>query len=181
MATMANTVGPWLSAHHLWLHRETAHQPVPASPRLEPHERALARETSSDGTQCVATDQAIYTRPPGAARQWSRLAWEAVEQVGWERSTHILNLLAGTDQVRLHLAARSRLGGLAAERVGAAHVLHRRVRLNPSCAATVDAVHDASGGVTWRVSYDASCDIGDPAVTTAMAEALHQVRAQAGC
>lgn len=84
--------------------------------------------------------------------------------------------------LELHFAGRPRLAELAAERVGACHLLRRRVQVNDSCAATVAAVRDPdSGDVAWTVCFDPSCDTGDTAVTTAMDEAVHEMRSQAGC
>lgn len=181
---MTGTLTPWLTAHHLWLHRGADHhpRPVPTSPRLAPHERVLVRDTSDDGTECVATDRAFYWRTTDKACQWARLDWSAIDQVGWERATHTLWLHTPPAPLALHFSGHPRLPEFAAERVGAAHVMHRRVQLSDACAATVVAVRDPdSGEIRWSVCFDPACDTGDPAVTGAMDEAMHELRAQTGC
>lgn len=180
---MAGTFTPWLTAHHLWLHRAATQRPRPApdSPRLAPHERILVRDTSADGTECVATDRALYWRITDPACQWSRVDWSAIDQVGWERATHTLHLLAA-QPLALRFTGHPRLAELAAERVAAFHVFRRRVSLTPACSVTVTAVRDPDAGtVAWTVCYDPRCDTGDPAVTGAMDEAMHELRSQAGC
>lgn len=181
---MSGTVTPWLSAHHLWGRRtEVRHRPspVPASPHLAAHERALVHDTDDDGIECVATGRALYWRTHDNDCQWTRVGWSTVDQVGWERATHTLRLLA-PHPLELHFAGHPRLPEFAAERVGAAHLMRSRVQLSGSCAATVVAIRDSdSGRVRWSVQFDPSCDTGDPAVTGAMDNALDDLRRQAGC
>lgn len=182
---MTGTFAPWLSAHHLSLHRSVVRHrpsPAPASPRLGAHERVLVREAAEDGTQCVGTDRAIYWRTQEADCQWSRASWSSIDRVGWQRATKTLTLMASPASIALKFAGHPRLPGFAAERVCAVHVMRRQVQLSESCAITFDAARDPeSGGVAWTVAYGPGCDTDDPAVVGAMDEAMHEMRSQAGC
>lgn len=159
-----------------------------AGPRLAGRERLLLDEAAPDGGQYVATDCALYhRRPTRGERSWQQLAWVNVRSVHCRRPVHALLRLQtwpelGSAELSLPIAARSRLPGLAQERVNACRVASHQLQLTEEYSALVTAHRDPrSGEVSWRIRLRPDCDHFDPSLAVTIEAAVRSLRSQLGC
>lgn len=158
-------------------------------PRLPPvgaGERVLAHASTEAGAAVAGTREALYV-PVGAAGEWARLPWEAVESADWDADERTLRVLGvGTfGEVRprheVVLERPERLLQLVRERVTASIVLQRHVPVRGKRGLRMVGRRAPAGGpVQWFHEYDPGVDPADPEVRAAAAEALAWAQEQVG-
>ncbi|WP_432989672.1 hypothetical protein [Dactylosporangium sp. CA-233914] len=141
-----------------------------SQPGLEAGERVLLHETSPFGACYVATDRALHYRcSPGL--DWRRLGWPDIRSVDRSSGARLRLTLPDGRPMLLSTAEGSRLPALAAELVGACHLMTRRITLPSGRIALVRASrahHRAE--VVWTI--DASCTAGEKAAVLAEMRSL---------
>ena len=141
----------------------------------------LAWARATDGTLVAGTRDAVYV---GA----SRLPWEQVEAVDWDRDADLLRLSeVGTwgerrVQHALTFDHPRRLLQLVRERVTASIVLQRHVSVDGRRGVRVIARRAPKGNrpIAWFCEYDEGIDPADPVVREVAETALRVAREELG-
>lgn len=141
-------------------------------------ERRLAWAVTVEGVPLVATASALYVGP-------ERLAWTAVERVGWQPPTLTLTEVAqveGTGRSRsFELAADGRLAETVRERVTASVGWSDRRALSPS--GSVRLVGRRTPGrdvLEWQTVWEPGTDPSDPALQAQVQEWVAALRKTIG-
>ncbi|GEP34333.1 hypothetical protein NSZ01_21010 [Nocardioides szechwanensis] len=146
---------------------------------VAPGEKLLAWATDAEGAVVGGTRDALYL--PGR-----RIPWEQVEAADWDRDTSVLTVSeVGTwgqtrPQQSVTLDQPGSLLELVRERVTASIVLQRHVALRGRRGVRVVArrAPHSTGELAWFLEYDEGVDPDDPAVRTAVDEALAAARGE---
>ncbi len=154
-----------------------------ASPRLAAGERVLFRESVPDGSEYVGTNCGLHLRSAVLSDQlWRHIDWVSVSAVTFQPGGATVTLRLPAEELSLDLRNRSRMPEFAAERVRSCQVAVRRAPVAAACTAVMTAHRNpADGIVRWSVRLDGRCDPEDPALQSAVDDALAEVRTQLGC
>jgi hypothetical protein len=157
--------------------RRRAHEGVV----LEAHERVLGDSRLRNGGSAVATDRALVIM--AADGRSSRYTWADIAGAEWaadEVATVVSLWPENGRPPRVVLLTDRSFAALASERVAAAQVMRRRVRLTETVVATIVATRTPdSDEVIWRVWLDAGHD--DPQLAQAAQRVVTELRRLAGC
>lgn len=154
---------------------------TPVGVVVAPGEKVLATAPAGDGV-VAGTRDALYL--PDA----TRVPWHLVETADWDLEAEVLTVReVGTfgevkPEHRLSLTEPGRLLQLVRERVTASVVLTRHFALVDKQGVKVIGrrATTAARELAWYVEYDPGIDPDDPAVVTAVADALAVSRAEVG-
>lgn len=146
-------------------------------------ERLLIAAQTASGT-VVTTTHALWL-PRGATLH--RIGWEHVDEVTWSRDTSTLvvreaaPLGAQPHTWRLPMADDRDLLLVIKERVRATVITSARVPVGGSLGVTVVARRPpGQDRLTWAVSVDPGVDVDDPAVRSAVDDAIRAIRVDLG-
>jgi len=156
---------------------------------LDKGEKVLAGTLARDGTWlCGTRDALLIVDPSGAAPDASRIAWERIETVDWDRETEQLKVIEVGEfgRVRPEYAFAIDEPGLLLElireRVTASVVLQRRVVVSGKRGLFVVArrAPRGSGEISWAYEFDRGVDPADPAVMEAARIGLESAAEELG-
>jgi hypothetical protein len=165
---------------------------------LGPGEKVLAGTRASDGAWLLGTRDALHVVPApvssevepasGVERVETRIPWESIERVDWDRDQErlVVSEVGEFGRVRpQHAFPVSEPGlllELVRERVTASVVLQRRVLTHGKRGLLVIGRRAPAGGgeVLWAYQFDAGVDPEDPAVAAAAEEGLRAAEADLG-
>lgn len=154
-------------------------------------EKVLAATEAADGTWLLGTREALHIVRPSTASAESadtRIAWEDVERVDWNREEArlVVSEVGEFGRVRpQHVFAVSEprlLLELVRERVTASVVLQRRVLTHGKRGLLVIGRRPPArdGEVLWSYEFDAGVDPDDPDVMAAAEAGLRAAREELG-
>lgn len=142
-------------------------------------EKLLAWATDTEGAVVGGTRDALYLAG-------HRIPWEHVEAADWDRDTSVLTVseVGSWGQARPRRSVTIDQPGslleLVRERVTASIVLQRHVAVRGRRGVRVVArrAPHSTGELAWFLEYDDGVDPDDPAVSTAVDEALAAARGE---
>lgn len=161
---------------------EARHRRIDPNPRLANGECVLRRSHDA-GEDFVATSRALYERT--GDDEWQRFAWADVAVVGWSRVERavVLRLWPTCESgSEVRITGDAVLAAFVDERVAAARVLTRHVRLKPGVIGTVVAVRDDDYDVIrWQLLVAGEESSADPELREIGDRVIAEIRAIAGC
>lgn len=154
-------------------------------------QKVLAGTQAADGTWLLGTREALHILPPaavGADATETRIPWENIERVDWNREEDrlVVSEVGEFGRVRpQHVFAVSEPGvllELVRERVTASVVLQRRVFTHGKRGLLVIGRRPPGrdGEVLWSYEFDAGVDPDDPDVMAAADAGLRAAQEELG-
>jgi hypothetical protein len=155
---------------------------VRAEPHLADRERVLIRAGTRGGGWAVATERALYWRPPGGA--WARLGWEQITRIDQDRAARPLVVTGLADGAPrrgcMPVDGGRKLLAFAQERVAATRLIVTRIRVDGRDVVIEGRRQPATGDVGWLVHPATGLVPTDAALRGEIDRALQELRATLG-